>query len=129
MCILNRIEMRLATVFKHKTVELNRIRYLHSIEINTGINIFFLKKNGSHTHEKVPHSSPPRLTPQQSHQDFSTVVPFSLADSLRTLVMCLLLHDLLLTPEHIRSRPQASTKTFVSLSLIFRETVCQFVVR
>ena len=30
----NRIEMSLATVFKYKTVELNRFRHLHCIEIN-----------------------------------------------------------------------------------------------
>ena len=34
ICILNRIEERLATVFNCKTVERNRILHLHCIEIN-----------------------------------------------------------------------------------------------
>ena len=41
------------------------------------------------THEQVPHSSPPGLFHQQSHQGSSTVRLFSLADCLFTLVMCL----------------------------------------
>ena len=33
-CILNRIEIRLVTVFKYRTVELNRLRHLHCIQMN-----------------------------------------------------------------------------------------------
>ena len=62
--------------------------HLHCIEIHTGIT---RKKNSSHPaiHEIVPHSSPPGLFHQQSHQGCSTVGFFSLADCVFTLVVCL----------------------------------------
>ena len=81
ICILNRIEIRLVTVFKYKTVEVSHVCHLHCTEINTG--------HCSHGQGKRPHSSPPGLTSQQSYQDFSVVELFSLADSFCTLVRCL----------------------------------------
>ena len=88
---MNRIEIRLMTVFKYKTVELSHVCHLHCIEINTGNKpkIFFKKKfNCSYGQGKVPHNSPPGLASQQSHQDPPAVEHSSLADSSCTLVRC-----------------------------------------
>ena len=62
---------------------LNRVRQDHRVTRKN--------KDTGHPaiHEKVPHSSPPGLSHQKSHQGCSTVGLFSLADCLFTLVICL----------------------------------------
>ena len=74
---------------------LNTVRQCHRVFVNYYSRSTLVspekKTDSGHPviHEKVPHSSPPRQSHQQSHQDCSTVGLFSLADSSFTLVMCL----------------------------------------